>query len=123
MKVPSRDQAEALLAEAGARNPGPWIAHCRVVAEAARAMAVHHPALDPDSAYVLGLLHDVGRGSGGAGVADVRHILDGYALLQEQGFDDAARICLTHSFPIPQADAFASRWECPPEEKAFVQRF
>jgi hypothetical protein len=71
----------------------------------------------------LGLLHDVGRGAGGAGVADVRHILDGYSLLAERGFEDNARICLTHSFPIKQAGAFASTWNCPPEEKQFVQRY
>jgi hypothetical protein len=71
----------------------------------------------------LGLLHDVGRGAGGPHVADVRHILDGHALLSQQGFPDAARICLTHSFPIKQADAFASPWDCSPEEKQFVQRY
>jgi len=32
-------------------------------------------------------------------------------LMLERGFDDCARICLTHSFPIKQADAFASRWD------------
>jgi hypothetical protein len=26
-----------------------------------------------------------------------------------------------HAFPIKQTDAFASRWDCPPEEKQFVQ--
>jgi hypothetical protein len=56
-------------------------------------------------------------------VADVRHILDGYALLQGDGFDDAARICLTHSFPIKDVDAFASAWDCPAEERRFVQDF
>jgi hypothetical protein len=56
-------------------------------------------------------------------VADVRHILDGYRLMLERGFDDSARICLTHSFPIKLADAFATRWDCPAEEKHFVQDF
>lgn len=123
LHLPTLVQAKRYLAEAGARNPGPWINHSRCAATTARAIAGHHPDLDPDAAYVLGLLHDVGRGAGGAGVADIRHILDGHAFLRGEGYPDAARICLTHSFPIKQVDAFASRWECPPEEKQFVQDY
>lgn len=128
MMIPSRQEAEAILEEAERRNPGPWVAHCRVAAECARAIAqavdpARHPELDADAAYVLGLLHDVGRGAWTPGTADLRHMLDGYALLHERGFEDAARICLTHSFPIKDADAFASRWDCPPAEKRFVQDF
>jgi hypothetical protein len=95
------------------------------VARAARAIATRHPHLDPDAAHVLGLLHDVGRGAGGPGVADVRHLLDGYALLCDGGFEDAARVCLTHSFPAPitDVDAFASAWECAPSERQLVQEF
>ena len=37
------------------------------------------------------------------------------------GFEESARICLTHSFPIKNVDAFASPWVCPPEEKRFAQ--
>jgi hypothetical protein len=44
-------------------------------------------------------------------------------LIHERGFDDCARICLTHSFPIKHTDAFASRWDCPAEERQFVQDY
>jgi HD domain len=121
MQLPSFDQAHAYLAAAGRRNPGPWVQHSVVAAETARAIAERHPALEPDAAYVLGLLHDIGRGQGGPQVADVRHILDGYRLMHERGFEECARVCLTHSFPIKQADAFAGRWDCPAEDKQFVQ--
>ena len=121
--MPSIDEAHRLLAAASARNPGPWEQHCRVAAATARDIAAHHAGLDPERAYVLGLLHDIGRGAGGPGVADVRHILDGYYLLRDLGHMGAARICLTHSFPIKQTDAFASAWDCPPHEKQFVQAF
>jgi hypothetical protein len=94
-----------------------------VAAETARRIAEHHPALDADAAYVMALLHDIGRTAGGPDVADVRHVLDGYRSMLERGFDDSARICLTHSFPIKQADAFAGRWDCPGEEKQFVQDY
>jgi hypothetical protein len=71
----------------------------------------------------MALLHDIGRSTGGPHVADVRHVLDGYRSMLERGFDDSARICLTHSFPIKQTDAFAGPWDCPGEEKQFVQDY
>jgi hypothetical protein len=123
LHIPTAERAEALLAGAAERNPGPWVAHVRVAAGAARTLAAHLPGLDPEAAYVLGLLHDVGRGSGGPGVADVRHILDGYALLRDAGYPDAARVCLTHSFPLKDVGAYAGAWDCPPEERRFVQDY
>src|SRR5713101_938173 len=63
MRVPSVQEANRYLAEARLRNPGAWAEHSVVAAEAARAIAARHPALDPACAYVLGLLHDIGRGA------------------------------------------------------------
>ena len=82
MRIPERDQAELWLQEAGVLNPGPWVAHSRYVAEAARNIATRLPALDPEAAYVLGLLHDIGRR---AGVTGMRHGLDGYTLPGRDG--------------------------------------
>ena len=56
-------------------------------------------------------------------MADVRHVLDGYYFMRDEGFDGAARICLTHSFPVKDVDAFASPWDCPAAEREMVQRF
>ena len=78
--------------------------------------------LDPDVAYVMGLLHDIGRQSA-VGGPDVRHVLDGHAHLMALGYEDAARICLTHSFPTKRADEFASPWTGLDDEKAWVQRY
>lgn len=121
--VPGRAAAERYLADAAARNPGPWVQHSIAVARAAQAIAERHPGLDSGIAYVLGLLHDVGRGFGRPGVADVRHVLDGYSFLRDEGFEGGARICLTHSFPIKDVDAFASPWDCPPAERQFAQEY
>jgi len=120
MKTPSRQQAEAYLAEGERNNPGPWVAHSRYVAKAAEAISRPHPTLDPQTAYVLGLLHDIGRGHG---VSDFRHLLDGYRLLMADGFDHAARICLTHSFPLPDLNTYAGSIDCPPEEVQVVRAF
>ena len=121
--IPSMAQANHLLEWAASRNPGPWIEHSKVAGAAARAIAQHHPTLDPERAYVLALLHDIGRVGSLPGVADVRHILDGYQHMLELGFDECARICLTHSFPIKQTGAFAKAWDCPVEERQFVQEY
>ena len=57
------------------KNPGPWVEHSRSVAENARRIAEHTDCIDPDTAYTMGLLHDIGRV---AGVSGIRHIFDGY---------------------------------------------
>lgn len=105
-------------------NPGPWGDHCRTAASTARAIAAaaRGMELDPDVAYVLGLLHDIGRRSGSGGM---RHAPDGYEYLAGLGYDDAARICLTHSFPAPLRDvryAFGE-WECSEDHVRRVQVF
>ncbi len=102
LKIPTREEAERLLAQAAEANPGAWVMHSRYVARAAQAIAGRHPRLDAAAAYVLGCLHDIGRREG---VTGARHILDGYRYLSALGYDDAARICLTHSFPLKQVEA------------------
>jgi hypothetical protein len=113
MDIPSLPQAQDLLAEAEQRNPGPWIAHSRHVARAAQLIALRHPDLDADRAYILGLLHDIGRRAGRTGM---RHVIDGYTYLRGLGFDAAARIALTHSFPYQNPRAVFGAWDCSEQE-------
>jgi hypothetical protein len=120
MKLPSRAQAEIFIEEGQALNPGPWVQHSRFVGQAAEAIACHVQDLDPEAAYILGLLHDVGRR---AGSSDMRHILDGYTFLAGQGFDDAARICLTHSYPVQKLEAMAGKWDGSPQDQEFVRAY
>lgn len=91
---PTRQEAEALIREAEPRNPGPWVAHSRTAAHCAEKIA-QSCGLDSDKAYVLGLLHDIGRRYG---VTGLHHVYDGWKYLLSLGYDEAARICLTHSF-------------------------
>ena len=120
MKIPSLHFAEQMLAEAEQLNPGPWADHSRNVALAGRLIAEQVAHLDPEAAYILGLLHDIGRREG---VTGMRHVIDGYRFLLADGYEDAARIALTHSFPIPDAYAGSSKWDATPEEIAEVQQF
>lgn len=118
MNIPTLQQARAFLAEAEDRNPGPWVQHSIFVAQAAEAIAACHPDLSATDACILGYLHDIGRG---AGPSDMRHALDGYVFLHSRGFDDAARICLTHSFPVQDIRAVAGTWDCTPEEMGVLE--
>lgn len=120
VKILTPAEALRLLHEAEGCNPGPWVQHSLHVAQAAGRIAAAHPALDPDRAYVMGLLHDIGRR---AGVTDMRHVIDGFRHLSELGYADAARACMTHSFPVKNALAGAGQWDCSPEEFEFVQRY
>jgi hypothetical protein len=122
VKIPTVARAEQYLAQGAARRPGPWVAHSVHVARAARALAERLPGLVPERAYVLGLLHDLGRQEGDT---DMRHTLDGFRFLEAEGFPDAARICLTHSLPAPLTDLRAAqgRWDVIPAERRFIRRY
>ncbi|HEX3052316.1 MAG TPA: HD domain-containing protein [Aggregatilineaceae bacterium] len=120
MKIPTCAAAQALLAEAEQLNPGPWVQHSIYVGEAARAIAARHPDLDAETAFTLGCLHDIGRR---VGVTDMRHVLDGYTYLHEKGYEDAAQICLTHSFVIQHIDAVGGQWDCTADELQFIKDY
>lgn len=120
MKIPTLKQVKELLAEAERMNPGPWVAHSIHVGEAAAAIAAAHPDLDEDSAYILGMLHDIGRREGRRGA---RHIVDGYNFLLNSGYEDAARISLTHSYPIKAVDSMMGKINSTEKEFAFVKKF
>ena len=117
--LPDRTAAQTLLAEAETVNPGAWVAHSVGVARAAELIAQKHPALDPERAYVLGLLHDIGRRTG---PNRDRHILDGHEYLTRLGYADAARIALTHSFVIPDLSTLQGDWDGTPEEYARLEK-
>ena len=93
--LPTREEAERLLREAEVCNPGPWGNHSRVAAYCAEKIAQACGYLDADKAYILGLLHDIGRKFG---VRHLGHVSDGYTYMMSLGYDEAAKICLTHSF-------------------------
>lgn len=120
MNIPTHQQAEDYLSGADVLNPGPWVDHSIQTAQAAQRIAAAHPDLDPERAYILGLLHDIGRREG---VHGMRHVVDGYNFLISEGYPDAARICMTHSYPIPDVDAGSSAWDGTPEERQLVANF
>lgn len=113
-------QANEQLQTAYQKNPGPWVEHSRSVAENARRIAEHTDCIDPNTAYTMGLLHDIGRA---AGISGIRHIFDGYDRMIALGQPTIARICLTHSFPLKNIHAFQGSFDCSKQQLAFLQRF
>ena len=75
--------AEKLLIEAESMNKGAWVDHSY-------------------KAYIFGLLHDIGRRNGNM---QARHAIEGYKYLTHIGFDEEARICLTHTFQYQDVEA------------------
>lgn len=116
--LPSRERAEALLRDAERCNPGPWGDHSRVAAHCAETIARACGDMDIDKAYVLGLLHDIGRKFG---VSHMRHVSDGYSYMMSLGYDEAARICLTHSFAGRTIDGYVGRLDVNDQELAMIK--
>lgn len=113
---PTRAQALALLAEAEPHNPGPWGDHSRTVAHCAEAIAAAS-GLDPDKAFVLGLLHDIGRRFG---KRHLGHVSDGYSYMMELGYDEVARVCLSHSFNNHSLADYVGNRDTTQEETALI---
>ena len=114
---PDRITAEKLLAEAEKCNPGPWGNHSRTAAHCAEKIA-ELAGLDKEKAYILGLLHDIGRKFG---VRHLGHVSDGYSYMMSLGFDEVARICLTHSFNNMTTDEYIGTFDTSDEELAMIQ--
>lgn len=120
MKVPSVEEAQKLIEEAAKLNPGPWIEHNKTAGFCARKVAEKCADMNPDVAYVMGLLHDIGRREG---IMDMRHIYAGYLFMSSLGYDDSARICLTHSFPYKNIGAYNGQNDCLEEETEYIKNY
>jgi len=117
--LPTREEAYRILTEAGKDNPGPWVNHSLVAAHCAEKIAVQCKDLDPEKAYILGLLHDIGRKFG---VRHLGHVSDGYRYMMELGYDEAAKICLTHSFNNQMVEEYIGRFDTTEEELQMIRR-
>jgi hypothetical protein len=118
--VPSLKEAKAILEESACLNPGPWVEHSIYVGQCAALIAEHDCTLDKDRAYIMGVLHDIGRRFG---KTNMRHVIDGYNFLMGRGYPVVAQICMTHSFPYKYIDAIFGKWDCTDEEHEFAANY
>ena len=94
--LPTIEEAMHELELAGKLNPGPWVKHSINVGIAARNIAEKIPEMNPQKAYIVGIMHDIGRR---VGIVDIpTHVYEGYKYCMEKGWNETARICMTHSY-------------------------
>ena len=111
--IPTTDKALSELKIAEKMNPGPWVKHSINVGIAARNIAERIPGMDAQKAYIVGLLHDIGRR---VGIVDIpTHIYEGFRYCMGKGWDEAARICMTHSY-LGMRDEFRTEPETETEK-------
>ena len=120
---PPKEEAHDIMAWGAKLNPGPWIDHCKNAAKAAEVIA-QASGLDPERAYVSGLLHDIGYYSYRNGKGPTCHIYAGYELMTKKDFPALARICLTHSFPYQDIRGYGGAdMNCSEEELTLISKF
>lgn len=112
--LPTREEAERILIDAESCNPGAWGDHSRYTAQCAERIAAACEGLDAEKAYILGLLHDIGRKFG---VKHMGHIYDGWKYMSELEYDEVARICLSHSFCIQRLEDYLGNFDISEEEQ------
>lgn len=112
--------AEMELQKASESNPGAWVEHSRYVAEACKNIAEHCRHLSADTAYIYGLLHDIGRY---AGVSSEKHLIDGYRYCMEREWEKAAQICISHAFMIQDIGTSIGRFDVSEDEYLFMKNF
>ena len=115
---PNKETAEKLLKDAEAINPGPWGNHSRVAAKCAEKIAMAC-SMDAEKAYVMGLLHDIGRRFL---VRDLGHLYYGYQYMNRLGYNQVARVCLSHSFPNKNLQIYIGKIDIPKEEADVVEK-
>lgn len=111
---PDKEEALKELDIAGKLNPGPWVKHSENVGIAARNIAHCIPGMDEEKAYILGLLHDIGRRVGIVNIP--KHVYEGYKFCMQKNWDEVARVCMTHSY-VFMKDEFNYEPQTPEEQE------
>lgn len=115
---PGREEAHRILDDALISNPGPWGNHSCVAAICAERIA-KAVGMNPEKAYVLGLLHDIGRKFG---VYHMPHIYNGYRYMMELGYEQVARVCLSHSFSTPDFRSYIGNYDVTQQQLEEMRR-
>ena len=116
--LPTREEALKLIRDGLLFNPWPWGKHCLTAAHCAEKIASACGDMDVEKAYILGLLHDIGRKFG---VRHLGHVYDGYVYMKSVGYDEVAKICLTHSFNNHTIDEYIGKFDVTDEELTIIK--
>ena len=116
--LPTIEEAEKELQIAGELNPGPWVKHSLNVGIAARNIAEKISGMDAEKAYIVGVLHDIGRRVGIVNIP--KHVYEGYKFCMEKGWNEVAKVCMTHSYVRMQEEF---QYEPTTEEEIAIKEF
>lgn len=100
-------------------NLGTWINRSQNVAIVAKKIAIAI-GLDEKKAYSLGLIYDIGRVKGNTGV---RHTIDGYNFLKEQGYNELAKVCITHAFITKDIANTIGEYDITNDEYEYIKNY
>ena len=93
-------------------NTSSWIKHSLNVGLATTNLANDLQDTESKTAFVLGILHDIGKKF----KTDMQHTIFGYEYLVNKGYENEARICLTHSQihgkQCANNEPAVPRWSC-----------
>lgn len=97
-----------------------WIVHSKNVAYVAEKLG-ELSGLDPEKSYVMGLLHDIGRGQN----KKIRHTILGYKLLKEKNIpEEIAKTTITHLYILKDGSNLGNQEkELEEEEYKFIKNY
>jgi putative nucleotidyltransferase with HDIG domain len=126
MNLPDKKTIDEWMREAREASLGHgitdgWIAHSHNAAEAARHIA-RAAGMDEELAWTAAALHDIGRIHPNGADAPLSHGYYGFKILEERGYPELARYCLTHCKSIEE-EFNPAKWKLPPDETEFVENF
>lgn len=116
--IPNRDKINYFLREDNP-NFGKWVKHSYLIGRTARNMA-EELGLDPDIAYAVGALHDIGKYDKKKGA---RHIIKGFEILRSETFFFPARIAMTHSFIVKDVNSYSGKMNIKEKDKKFIEDY
>ncbi len=117
MKNMNLEAAVEIINERKQVSNGNWYEHSVYVASAAYAIA-DRLKMDAEKAFVMGVMHDIGRSFS---KGQFQHIRDGYEYLTSLGYAEIAKICLTHSFVIQDINTYVGKMDISEAEQMKYQ--
>ena len=117
--IPNKDKVRSMLDDAFRENPGEWIIHSHVIGKTSEKIA-KELGLDPEIAYAVGCLHDIGKVYGHK---DLAHMMEGYKILRFESYFYPARIALGHGFVIGEISSYHGKINVSQRDQEFIKAY
>ena len=117
--IPNKDKVRNMLDEAFRANPGTWIIHSHIIGKTIEKIA-REIGLDPEIAFAIGSLHDLGKAYGHLEMA---HLMEGYRILRFESYFYPARIALGHGFVTDEISSYHGRANVSEKDQEFIKAY